>query len=62
MTTGPGPTNIREARAYEEKLDGIFEKFKTLLKEDRRDALESTIIKVKQHMARQFSSMAAADT
>ena len=61
MTTSSGPTNIREARAYENKLDEIFEDFKTLLKEDKRNALKSTISKVKQHMARQFSSMAAAD-
>ena len=61
MTTSSGPTNIREARAYENKLDDIFENFKTLLKEDKRNALKSTSSEVKQHMARQFSSMSAAD-
>ena len=40
----------------------FLKKFKTLLIEERRDALKSTIIEVKQHMAWQFSSMAAADT
>ena len=31
MTTSSGPTNIREVRAYENKLDEIFENFKNLL-------------------------------
>ena len=61
MTTSSGPINIREVRAYEDKLDEIFENFKTLLKEDKRNALKLTISEVKQHMTRQFSSMAAAD-
>ena len=29
MTTSSGPTNIREVRAYENKLDVIFENLKT---------------------------------
>ena len=47
MTTSSGPTNIREARAYENKLDEIFENFKNLLKEYDRNALRSTISEVK---------------
>ena len=61
MTTSSGPTNIREVRAYENKLDEIFKNFKNLLKEDNRNALRSNISEVKQHMTRQFSSMAATD-
>ena len=61
MTTSSGPINIREVRAYEDKLDEIFKNFKTLLKEDKRNALKLTISEVNQHMTRQFSSMAAAD-
>ena len=61
MTKSSGPTNIMEARIYENKLDKIFENFKDLLKEDDKNALRSTISEVKRHMTRQFSSMAAAD-
>ena len=62
MTAYTGPVNVRQARDYEERLDKIFEKFKTLLRENKKDTLETTIIEVKQHMAQQFNSMAAADT
>ena len=61
MTKSSGPTNIMEARIYENKLDKIFENFKDLLKEDDKNVLRSTISEVKRHMMRQFSSMAAAD-
>ena len=61
MTKSSGPTNIMEAKIYENKLDNIFENFKKLLKEDDINALRSTISEVKQHMMRQFSSMAASD-
>ena len=61
MTKSSGPTNIMEAKIYENKLDKIFENFKELLKEDDINALRSTISEVKQHMMRQFSSMVASD-
>ena len=61
MTKSSGPTNIMEAKIYENKLDKIFENFKELLKEDDINALRSTISEVKQYMMRQFSSMAASD-
>ena len=47
VEAGTGPVNVREARDYEERLDEIFEKFKTLLTEDKKDALETTIGKTK---------------
>ena len=56
-----GPTNIMEAKTYENKLDNIFENFKKLLREDDINALRSTISEAKQHMTKQFSSMAGSD-
>ena len=47
MTKSSGPTNIMEARIYENKLDKIFEDFKELLKGDDKNALRSTISEVK---------------
>ena len=61
ITKSFGPTNIMEAKIYENKLDNIFENFKKLLREDDINALRSTISEVKQHMTKQFSSMAASD-
>ena len=56
-----GPTNIMEAKTYENKLDDIFEKFKKVLRKDDINALKSTISDAKQHMTKQFSSMAGSD-
>ena len=56
-----GPTNIMEAKIYENKLDDIFENFKKLLRDDDINALKSTISDAKQHMTKQFSSMAGSD-
>ena len=47
MAADMGPVNVREARDYEGRLDKIFKKFKTLLSENKKDALETTIIEVK---------------
>ena len=47
MTRSSGPSNIIEAKIYENKLDKIFENFKELLKEDDINALRSTISEVK---------------
>ena len=51
MIAGIGPVNMRQAKDYEEGLDEIIENFKTWLKEDKMDALETTIEEVKQHMS-----------
>ena len=61
ITKSFGPTNIMEAKTYENKLDNIFENFKKLLREDGINALRSTISEAKQHMTKQFSSMAGSD-
>ena len=61
VIAGIGPVNIRQAKDYEEGLDEIIENFKTRLKENKIDALETTIEDVK-HMSWQFSSMVTADT
>ena len=62
VTADRCPVNVREARDYGERLDKILKKFKNLLRENKKDALETTIIEVNQHMAQQFNSMAAANT
>ena len=39
----PGPSNVREAKDYKTKLDELFEEFMTMLRNDDKDALETTI-------------------
>ena len=45
----PGPSNIREAEDYKTKLDELFEEFTTMLRNDDKEALETTIKNVKRH-------------
>ena len=43
----PGPSNIREAEDYKSKLDNLFEEFMTMIRNNDREALETTVKKVK---------------
>ena len=46
----PGPSNVREAEDYKSKLDNLFEEFMTMIRNNDREALETTIKNVKRHM------------
>ena len=45
-----GPSNIREAEDYKSKLDSLFDEFSTMIKNNDREALETTVKNVKWHM------------
>ena len=56
-----GPQNLREAEAYVEKVNQIFEDLGELLCEDNKDALPSTIHRLKKHMEHHWEQMKNAD-
>ena len=58
---GPGPVNLRHAEEYTEILNGLFDRFLELIKEDQRDALEMMVGAVKDHMSKTWPDMATAD-
>ena len=39
----PSPINIQQAEEYTQILNGLLDKFMELIKEDKRDALETTV-------------------
>ena len=43
----PRPSNIREPEDYKSKLDNLFEEFTTMIRNNDREALETTIKNVK---------------
>ena len=56
-----GPQNLREAEAYVEKVNQIFEDLGELICEDSKDALPSTICRLKRHMEHHWEQMKRAD-
>ena len=56
-----GPQNLREAEAYAEKVNQIFEDLGELLHEDNKDALPSTIHRLKKHMEHHWEQMKNVD-
>ena len=56
-----GPQNLREAEAYVEKVNQIFEDLGELLCEDNKDALLSMIHRLKKHMECHWEQMKNAD-
>ena len=56
-----GPQNLREAEAYTEKVNQIFENLGELLHEDNKDVLPSTICRLKKHMEHHWEQMKNAD-
>ena len=56
-----GPQNLREAEAYMEKVNQIFEDLGELLHEDNKDALPSTICRLKKHMEHHWEQMKNVD-
>ena len=56
-----GPQNLREAEAYVEKVSQIFEDLGELLHKDNKDALPSTIHRLKRHMECHWEQMKNAD-
>ena len=55
-----GPSNIREAEDYKAKLDSLFDEFSRMIKNDDKEALETTIRNVKRHMQGTWGDMAGA--
>ena len=55
-----GPQNLREAEAYAEKVNQIFEELRELLHEDK-DALPSKFHRLKKHMECHWEQMKNAD-
>ena len=56
----PGPSNVREAEDYKTKLDELFEEFMITLRNDNKDALETTIKNVKTHIQGTWADMTGA--
>ena len=56
-----GPQNLREAEAYAEKVNQIFEDLGELLCEDNKDVLLLTIHRLKKHMEHHWEQMKNAD-
>ena len=56
-----GPQNLREAEAYMEKVNQIFEDLGELLHEDNKDALPLTICRLKKHMEHYWEQMKNVD-
>ena len=56
-----GPQNPEEVRAYQDRINKIFDDFTLLLKEDQKDALPITIRTLKQVISRHWPSMANTD-
>ena len=55
-----GPSNIREAEDYKSKLDSLFDEFSIMIRNDDREALETTVRNVKRHMQGTWGNMAGA--
>ena len=58
---GPGPVNLRQVEEYAQILNGIFDRFMELTKEDKRDILEMMVRAVKDHMSKSWPNMTMAD-
>ena len=56
----PGPSNVREAEDYKMKLDELFEEFRTMLRNNDKEALETTIKNVKRHIQGTWGDMTGA--
>ena len=56
-----GPQNLREAEAYAEKVNQIFEDLGELLCEDNKDVLPLTISRLKKHMEHHWEHMKNVD-
>ena len=56
----PGPFNVREAEDYKMKLDKLFEEFTTMLRNNDKEALETTIKNVKRHIEGMWGDMTGA--
>ena len=56
-----GPQNIKEAKAYMDKIVNEFETFGELIHQDNKDALPKTICNLKKIKAKHWASMELAD-
>ena len=53
----PGPSNVREAKDYKTKLNGLFDNFMEMLRKDNKYALEITIQAIKKHIQGTWTDM-----
>ena len=56
-----GPINIKEAAAYKEKVDEIFETMFMMLTDDQKDAIHVTITAFKKLTAKHWAAMKDVD-
>ena len=56
-----GPVNLKEAAAYKEKVDDIFDTMSLMLTDDRKDAIHTTVTVFKKRMAKHWVVMKDAD-
>ena len=56
-----GPQNIKEAKAYTDKIVNAFDTFGDLIHQDNKDALPKMIHNLKKIMAKHWTSMEPAD-
>ena len=56
-----GPINVKEAAAYKEKVNDIFETMSLMLTDDCKDAIHTTVTAFKKLMAKHWVAMKDAD-
>ena len=56
-----GPQDIKEAKAYMDKIVNAFDRFGDLIHQDNKDALPKMIHNLKNIMAKHWASMELAD-
>ena len=56
-----GPQNLAEAQSYQDKIDHIMDTFSEMLDNDRKDALCTTVLSLKNLMAKHWHQMSEAD-
>ena len=56
----PGPSNVHKAEDYSTKLNGLFDELIDMLRQDNKDALETTIKNIKRHIQGMWINMTSA--
>ena len=56
-----GPQNIKEAKAYTDKIVNVFDTFGDLIHQDNKDTLPKMICNLKKIMVKHWASMELAD-
>ena len=56
-----GSVNVKEAAAYKEKFDEVFETMSLMLKDNQKDAIHGTVTAFKNIMAKHWAVMKDVD-